>query len=154
MISLRRKAVKAEARTGIGHGLQDIALGGRCDGEGVQRVLSLSCPKRLSAWPAVQSRASLAGSAVDLMKASFFRSLEAVNGALFARRPWRSKTIDSLETSEVHAFMRPTARRVAEEAGAPCRRENPEASDGSRNRAIRILFRNGGRTIDDEAREA
>jgi hypothetical protein len=48
----------------------------------------------------------LAGSAVDLMEASFFRSFEAVNGALFARRLRRSKTIDSLKTSEVHASMR------------------------------------------------
>jgi hypothetical protein len=40
------------------------------------------------------------------MEASFFRSFEAVNGALFARRLRRSKTIDSLKTSEVHASMR------------------------------------------------
>ena len=62
--------------------------------------------------------ASSAGGAVDLMEASFFRSFEAVNGALFARRLRRSKTIDSLKTSEVHAFMRSTAWCSAERGRA------------------------------------
>jgi len=52
------------------------------------------------------------------MEASFFRSFEAVNGALFARRLRRSKTIDSLKTSEVHASTRSTAWCVTERGGA------------------------------------
>jgi hypothetical protein len=52
------------------------------------------------------------------MEASFFRSFEAVNGALFARRLRRSKTIDSLKISEVHASMRSTAWSVTERGGA------------------------------------
>ena len=40
------------------------------------------------------------------MEAAFFRSFDAVNGARFARRLRRSKTIDSVKTSEVHASMR------------------------------------------------
>ena len=49
-------------------------------------------------------------SAVDLMEASFFRSFAAVNGARYARRLRRSKTIDGGKTSEGPASVRPTAR--------------------------------------------
>jgi hypothetical protein len=86
-------------------------------------------------------RASSAGSAVGLMEASSFRSLEPVNGARFARRLRRSETIDRLETSEVHASMRSTARCVAERGRGGCRREILERSAriGSRNAAMRIL---------------
>jgi hypothetical protein len=58
------------------------------------------------------------GSAVDLTEASSFRSFEAVNGARYARRLQRSKTIDSLKTSEVHASMRSTAWSVTARSGA------------------------------------
>ena len=52
------------------------------------------------------------------MAASFSRSLEAVNGARFARRLRRPEAIDILETSEVHASMRSTAWRVTDRGGA------------------------------------
>ena len=62
--------------------------------------------------------ASSAGSAVDLMAASCFRSLAAVNGARAARRLWRPQAIDSRETSEVHASIRSTRCRVTDRGGA------------------------------------
>jgi hypothetical protein len=49
--------------------------------------------------------APTAESAADLLEASFFRSFAAVNGARYARRLRRSKTIDGGKTSEVHASM-------------------------------------------------
>jgi len=61
---------------------------------------------------------SSAGSAVDLMEASFFRSFDPVNGARSARRLGRSKTIDRAKTSEVHASMRSTAWCATERGGA------------------------------------
>jgi hypothetical protein len=42
---------------------------------------------------------ALAESAVDLLEASFFRGFDPVNGARFARRLRRSKTIDRVKTS-------------------------------------------------------
>ena len=66
---------------------------------------------------ATVSGASLAGSAVDLMEASLFRSFDAVNDARFARRLRRSKIIDGVKTSEVHASMRSTACCVPARGG-------------------------------------
>ena len=59
-----------------------------------------------------------AESAVDLTAASCFRSLAAVKDVRTARRLRRPQAIDSLETSEGHAVMRPTAWRVTESSGA------------------------------------
>lgn len=60
----------------------------------------------------IKQGACSAGSAVDLLGASCFRSSAAVKDARYAGRLRRSKTIDGGKTSEVHAAMRSTARRV------------------------------------------
>ena len=72
-----------------------------------------------------------AESAVDLMEASSFRSFAAVNGALHAPPP-AAKAIDSRKTSEAHASMRATARRVAARGAAA-----PVESQG-RHRATKL----------------
>jgi hypothetical protein len=64
------------------------------------------------------ARRSSAGSAVDLMEASFFRSLEAVNGLRPPKAARGTRAIDSLETSEGFASKRSTAWRVTGEGGA------------------------------------
>jgi len=62
--------------------------------------------------------ASLAGSAVDFAEASFFRSLDAVNGLRPPKAARETRAIDSVKTSEVHASMKSTARCVAARGGA------------------------------------
>jgi hypothetical protein len=60
----------------------------------------------------------LAGSAVDLLAAFFFRGSDPVNGARSARRLRRSKTIDRVRTAEGHAAKRSTAGYVAAKTAA------------------------------------
>ena len=69
------------------------------------------CSKALEGL--IKQGACSAGSAVDLLEASCFRSSAAVKDARYARRLRRSKTIDGGKTSEVHAAMRSTAACVA-----------------------------------------
>jgi hypothetical protein len=61
---------------------------------------------------------SLAGSAVDLVEASFFQGFDPVNGLRPPQAARGTRAIDRVKTSEVHASMRSTASGVAARAGA------------------------------------
>jgi len=61
---------------------------------------------------------SLAGSAVDLVEASFFRGFDPVNGLRPPQAARETRAIDWVKTSEGHASMRSTASGVAARAGA------------------------------------
>jgi len=79
------------------------------------RIARLSPPaKTLSASRGqdphfVNGDKSLAGSAVDLRKASFFRGFDPVNGLRPPQAARETRAIDRVKTSEVHASMRSTA---------------------------------------------